>query len=105
MTVAFKEIYGERNLHIGDVFLKTTLANLKANGGRIVLSAYSPKALEGYKIKGQANYTTEGEYVDKFNKMVETMFKGAATAKGALTIVPDEIIVTTPGADNKKVLN
>lgn len=105
MTVAFKEIYGERNLHIGDVFLKTTLANLKANGGRIVLSAYSPKALEGYKIKGQANYTTEDEYVDKFNKMVETMFKGAATAKGALTIVPDEIIVTTPGADNKKVLN
>jgi len=105
VTVAFKEIYGERNLHIGDVFLKTTLANLKANGGRIVLSAYSPKALEGYKIKGQANYTTEDEYVDKFNKMVETMFKGAATAKGALTIVPDEIIVTTPGADNKKVLN
>ena len=105
MTVAFKEIYGERNLHIGDVFLKTTLANLKANGGRIALSAYSPKTLEGHKIKGQANYTTEGEYVDKFNKMVETMFKGAATAKGALTIVPDEIIVTTPGADNKKVLN
>ena len=105
MTVAFKEIYGESNLHIGDVFLKTTLANLKVNGGRIVLSAYSPKALEGYKIKGQANYTTEDEYVDKFNKMVETMFKGAAAAKGALTIAPDEIIVTTPGADNKKVLN
>lgn len=87
------------------MFLKTTLANLKANGGRIVLSAYSPKTLEGYKIKGQATYTTEGEYVDKFKKIVETMFKGAATAKGALTIVPDEIIVTTPGADNKKVLN
>lgn len=105
MTVAFKEICGESNLHIGDVFLKTTLANLKANGGRIVLSAYSPKTLEGYKIKGRATHMTEGEYVDKFKKMVETMFKGAATAKGALTIVPDEVIVTTPGADNKKVLN
>ncbi len=105
MTVAFKEIYGESNLHIDDVFLKTTLANLKVNGGRIVLSAYSPKTLEGCKIKGQANHTTEGEHVDKFKKMVETMFKGAAAAKGALTIAPDEIIVTTPGADNKKVLN
>lgn len=105
MTVAFKEICGESNLHIGEVFLKTTLANLKANGGRIVLSAYSPKTLEGYKIKGRATYMTEGEYADKFKKMVETMFKGAATAKGALTIVPDEVIVTTPGADNKKVLN
>lgn len=105
MPVAFKEIDEEGNLHIGDVFLKTTLANLKANSGRIALSAYNPKTLEGYQVKGQATYTTEGEYVDKFKKMVETMFKGAATAKGALTIVPDEVIVTTPGADNKKVLN
>ncbi len=100
MTVPFKEIYGESNLHIGDVFLKTTLASL-----RIALSAYSLKTLEGYKIKGQATYTTEGECVDQFKKRAETMFKGAATAKGALTIVPDELIVTTSGADNKKILN
>lgn len=105
VPVAFKEIDEEGNLHIGDVFLKTTLANLKATDGRIALSAYNPKTLEGYQVKGQATYTTEGEYVDKFKKMVETMFKSAATAKGALTIVPDEVIVTTPGADNKKVLN
>ena len=58
----------------------------------------------GYQIKGQATYTTEGDYVEKFKGMVEAMFKGAATAKGALTIVPEEVIVTTPGADNKKVL-
>jgi hypothetical protein len=32
------------------------------------------------------------------------MFKGAATAKGALEIVPEKIIVTTPGPDNKKEL-
>ncbi len=105
VPVAFKEIDEEGNLHIGDVFLKTTLANLNATDGRGALSAYNPKTLEGYQVKGQATYTTEGEYVDKFKKMVETMFKGAATAKGALTIVPDEVIVTTPGAGNKKVLN
>lgn len=105
MPVAFKEIDEEGNLHSGDVFLKTMLANLKDTDGRIALSAYNPKTLEGYQVKDQATYTTEGEYVDKFKKMVETMFKGAATAKGALAIVPDEVIVTTPGADNKKVLN
>ncbi|MGN0070615.1 MAG: pyridoxamine 5'-phosphate oxidase family protein [Atopobiaceae bacterium] len=105
VPVAFKEIDKDGNLHIGDVFLETTLANLKADGGRIALSAYNPKTLEGYQIKGQATYTTEGEYVEKFKKMVEDMFKGAATAKGALTIVPDEVIVTTPGAENKKVLD
>jgi len=32
--------------------------------------------------------------------MVEKMFNGAATAKGA----PEKVIVTTPGADNKKEL-
>ena len=32
----------------------------------------------------------------------EGMFKGAATAKGALIITPSKVIVTTPGADNKK---
>lgn len=30
------------------------------------------------------------------------MFNGTATAKGALIINPEKVIVTTPGADNKK---
>lgn len=45
---------------------------------------------------------TEGAVVDTFKAMVEDMFKGAATAKGALVITPSKVIVTTPGADNKK---
>ena len=36
--------------------------------------------------------------------MVEQMFHGGATAKGALIITPEKAIVTTPGADNKKEL-
>ena len=34
--------------------------------------------------------------------MVEKMFNGAATAKGAVIITPEKVIVTTPGADKKK---
>lgn len=30
--------------------------------------------------------------------------QGAATAKGALIITPETVVVTTPGAENKKVL-
>jgi hypothetical protein len=30
------------------------------------------------------------------------MFQGAATVKGALVITSSKVIVTTPGADNKK---
>ena len=36
--------------------------------------------------------------MDTFKAMVEDMFKGAATAKGALVITPSKVIVTTPGA-------
>ena len=60
--------------------------------------------LEGYQIQGKAEYVTDGAIVDTFKAMVEKMFKGAATAKGALIITPKKVIVTTPGGDNKKVI-
>ncbi len=76
--------------------------NIRANGGKIAISAYDAQSLEGYQIKGTAEYVTEGAVVDTFKAMVEKMFNGAATAKGALIITPAKVIVTTPGADNKK---
>ncbi len=51
-----------------------------------------------------AEYVTEGMVINTFKVMVEKMFHSAATAKGALIITPKKVIVTTPGADNKKVL-
>lgn len=104
VPVAFKKVLADGRLAVGDVFLKTTLENIQKNQGKIAISAYDPKKLEGYQIKGKAVYLTEGEVVDEFKKMVEAMFHGAATAKGALVIAPEQIIVTTPGEDNKKVL-
>lgn len=104
VPVAFKDVTEDGKLVVGDVFLETTLNNLKANDGRIAISIYDAKSLEGYQIKGVAEYVTEGTVVDTFKAMVEKMFNGAATAKGALIITPEKIIVTTPGADNKKVL-
>lgn len=104
VPVAFKDVTEDGKLVVGDVFLETTLNNLKVNGGRIAVSVYDAKSLEGYQIKGAAEYVTEGAVVDTFKAMVEKMFNGAATAKGALIITPEKVIVTTPGADNKKVL-
>ena len=102
VPVAFKDITEDGRLVVGDVFLETTLNNIKANNGKIAISAYDAKSLEGYQIKGTAEYVTEGDVVDIFKAMVEKMFNGAATAKGALVITPSKVIVTTPGADNKK---
>ena len=104
VPVAFKDVTEDGKLVIGDVFLETTLKNIKANDGKIAISVYDAQSLEGYQIKGTAEYVTEGELVDTFKAMVEKMFNGAATAKGALIVTPEKVIVTTPGADNKKEL-
>ena len=102
VPVAFKDVTEDGKLVVVDVFLETTLNNVKANHGKIAISAYDAQNLEGYQIKGTAEYVTEGEVVDTFKAMVEKMFQGAATAKGALIITPAKVIITTPGAENKK---
>ena len=104
VPVAFKDVTEDGKLLVGDVFLEATLKNIQANDGKIAISAYDAQNLEGYQIKGRAEYVTEGKIVDMFKAMVEKMFNGAATAKGALIITPEKVIVTTPGAENKKVL-
>ncbi len=102
VPVAFKDVTEDGKLVVGDVFLETTLNNIKVNGGKLAISAYDAQSLEGYQIKGTAEYVAEGDVVDTFKAMVEKMFNGAATAKGVLIITPSKVIVTTPGADNKK---
>lgn len=104
VPVAFKDVTEDGKLVVGDVFLETTIRGIRENGGKIAISVYDAQSLEGYQVKGTAEYVTEGEVVNTFKAMVEKMFNGAATAKGALIITPSKVIVTTPGADNKKEL-
>ena len=92
VPVAFKDVTEDGKLVVGDVFLETTLKNIKANDGKIAVSAYDAQNLEGYQIKGTAEYVTEGAVVETFKAMVEAMFHGAATAKGALIITPSKVI-------------
>lgn len=103
VPVALKDVTDDGKLVVGDVFLDTTLRNLAANGGRIAISVYDAKTLEGYQIRGAAERVSDRPVVAMFKAMVEQMFQGAATAKGVLVITPETVIVTTPGAENKKV--
>ena len=91
-------------LVVGDVFLDMSLKNKFANGGKIVITVYDAPDQEGYQFKGVAQPITEGKAVKTFRLMMEKMFNGAATAKGALIITADKVIVTTPGSGNKKKL-
>ena len=103
VPVAFKDVTDDGKLLVGDVFLDETLKNIESNG-KVAVSACNASTMEGYQIKGTAEYITEGPIVDTFKKLVSDMFNGAVTAKGALVITPEKVIVTTPGNDNKKVL-
>lgn len=103
VPVAFKDVTDDGKLVVGDVFLETTISNIRENG-KIAISACNEGTMEGYQVKGKAEYVTEGPVVETFQKLVSDMFKGAMTAKGALIITPEKVIVTTPGPDNKKVI-
>lgn len=103
VPVGFKAVLEDGRLAVGDVFLETTLANIQKNG-KIAISAFDAKTMEGYQVKGTAEYVTEGAVVDAFKERASALFHGATTAKGALLITPEQVIVTTPGADNKKRL-
>ena len=92
VPVAFKDVTEDGNLVVGDAFLETTLKNIKENAGKIAISVYDAQSLEDYQVKGTAEYVTEGKVVDTFKAMVEAMFKGAATAKGAFIQGADEFV-------------
>ncbi len=104
VPVAFKDVTEDGRLVVGDVFLETTLNNIRVNDGKIAISVYDAQKLEGYQIKGKAEYVTVGRLVDTFKAMVEKVFRGTATAKGVLVITVEKVIITTPGAENKKIL-
>lgn len=84
VPVAFKDVTREGKLIIRDVFLETTLNNLKGNDGKIAISVYDGQNLEGYQIKGTAEYVTEGEIVNIFKAMVEKCLTVLQQQKGPL---------------------
>ena len=103
VPVGFKDVTEDGKLVIGDVFMETTMKNVAANG-RVAISAYNAQTMEGYQVKGSAVYVTEGEVVEKFKALAAELFHGACTAKGAVIVTPERVIVTAPGPDNKKEL-
>ena len=84
IVIMFKEINAQGEILLCDVFMNKTLANLEKDAH---VSVVVYEGLEGYQIKGTAEYAAEGAVVDTFKAMVEKMFNGAATAKGA-SVVP-----------------
>ena len=104
VPVAFKDVTDDGKLVVGDVFLETTLNNIKANGGKIAISVYDAQSLEGYQIKGTAEYVTEGAIVDTFKAMAEKMFKPRLTNKFNSNFKRDHLQATIKPINSLKVI-
>ena len=93
VPILFKKVVGDDELVLFDVFMNTTIANIK-NNGRAAVTVYNENTLEGYQIKGDAAYTTDAALVAEGNDM-SSAFK--LTTRGVVTLKVREVIVCTPG--------
>lgn len=100
VPVLFKTIDENDNLVLFDVFMNKTEKNIKKNG-KIALTVYDMETLKGYQLKGSAQYSTEQALVDGGNSVTKNF--GLET-KGAVIVKVNQIIVTSPGPDNGKIL-
>ena len=55
VPVAFKDVTDDGKLVVGDVFLETTLNNIKANGGKLRFLHMMNRALRDIRLKGLLN--------------------------------------------------
>ena len=101
VPMGFKTVTPDGKLLIGDIFMETTVNNIKANG-KISVSAFDPKTSEGYQVKGTAEYVTEGPILEKMIETSKKVFPHPVVVKGVVVMTPEKYIVTTPGPDNKK---
>ena len=55
VPVAFKDVTDDGKLVVGDVFLETTLNNIKANGGKLRFLHMMHRAWRDIRLKGLLN--------------------------------------------------
>ncbi|MBE6831510.1 pyridoxamine 5'-phosphate oxidase family protein [Clostridium sp. KNHs216] len=95
VPILFKKVVGDDELVLFDVFMDTTIANIKKSG-EAAISVYNDETLEGYQIKGDAAYTTDATLVAAGNSITSGF---QLTTKGAVSLKIREVIVCTPGPD------
>lgn len=102
VPVGFKRINEDGMFTVGAVLLETTLNNIRANG-KVAIAACGAGA-ESYQVKGTACLVTEGPDFDFFAKLAQDTFKGALSARCAVIVKPEKLIVASPNGQNKQEL-
>lgn len=66
---------------------------MKANDGKIAVTAYDAKMLESYQIKGTTEYITEGAIVDTFKKQERTVIHFALSSSSFSTMTDKPLAI------------
>ena len=102
VIIKFHEIDDQENLVFYQVFMNTSVENIKTNPHVAVLASNPENPMEAYQVNGTATYSDDAAIVAKGNALASAM---GLTAKGAIIVKPGEVIVRTPGPNAGKPLN
>ncbi|NLF07840.1 MAG: hypothetical protein GX594_07660 [Pirellulaceae bacterium] len=87
--------FDERTLVIGDLYMKTTSANVQATG-RACLAAYEEATGKSWKLTGTAAYETDGPRYDMAQADLEKS-KPGKRFKGVVAFTIDAVYDQVPG--------
>ncbi len=87
----------EKTLLVGDMFMKTTRANVQATG-KVCLSAYDEAGDKAYKLVGTASYETDGAGYDTAQAALAKK-KPGKTFKGVVVFTVKAVYDQTRGPD------
>lgn len=101
-VIFWKKILGDETVILIDNFWNMTKKNLSENN-QVCLSFWNPETEEGYKLKGIATYSTEGDIYDEGKRFIQIKNPNRVP-KGVVEIEIKEIYILTPGPDAGKQL-
>ncbi len=93
---------GEQSLVIGDMFMKTTAANVQSHG-RMCLAAYDPATGRSWKMTGTATYETKGPNYDMAQAELQKK-NPDMRFKGAVVFTIQAVYDQAPGANAGKLV-
>lgn len=102
VPVCFVKALGDDRLLIGNVFIKQTERNIKANSRIAVGVAFKREGWDGYMLKGEAEILKEGEPFESFKKEVFERTKGKRKLASALLVSVAEVYSLAPRRGRKR---
>ncbi|MCJ7856821.1 hypothetical protein MUJ63_11035 [Lachnospiraceae bacterium NSJ-143] len=100
-VVLFKEVTTDGRLVFPVFGCEGVISNM-SESNKIAVSAADSRTMSGYQVKGRAELLTDGLLADKWKESMQKMFGVDFKFKGIVEVIPDRVIITTPGKHNNE---